>query len=544
MKEKKTNVLIFLTDQQRYDTIAAGGYPHMITPNLDRLAQEGVMYENAYSSNPVCMPARHDLITGFPANVHGYFSNRNAQRIKDYSIPTIARIFSDQNYRTVAVGKMHFSPPREHHGFGHMFSMEELPDIRQDDDYLMYLEKCGMKEIQNPHGVRPHIYHIPQISCQDEAHHGTSWVAETAISWLKENRENPFFMICGFIQPHPPWNIPQTCKEWYEGRELPEPIPVSRLPYEEEARGEWFGDNDSPKQKKKIRQAYYTAITMIDKYVGEVVKYLRETAKLDDTLIIFTSDHGEMLQDKGYYSKELPYDSAARIPLIIRYPRKFPQGEVRTEFADLLDILPTCLDVCSIKYPYKERTLYGESLLLKKPRPYQFSATGNLPNRWVMCRNKNYKYVYYYMGGYEELYDLEKGEVDNLLSEGVTDYIKPIYLELKGRALEYEEKWGIAGGVKNGRFQVVPIQYVHPDVRGKFHFWANKQTQKFYEDREKCVARLNYEMEHALSDYPFSGVQVAGVFQDDEWEEQLSEEIKKYGGGKGKLNFLCQRKIK
>lgn len=543
MIKKKTNVLIFLTDQQRYDTVAAGGYPHMITPNLDRLAQEGVMYENAYSSNPVCMPARHDLITGFPATVHGYYSNRKAQRIKDYSIPTIARIFSDQDYRTVAIGKMHFSPPREHHGFDYMFSMEELPDIRQSDDYLMYLEKNEMEEIQNPHGVRPHIYHIPQISCQDEAHHGTSWVAETAINWIKENKENPFFMICGFIQPHPPWSIPAECKNWYEGIELPEPIPVSRLPYEEETRGEWFGDKDSSKQKKKIRQAYYTAITMIDKYIGKVVEYLREIEKLDDTLIIFTSDHGEMLQDKGYYSKELPYDSSARIPFIIRYPDKFPKGTIRTEFVDLLDILPTCLDVCGIKYPDKERTLYGESLVQGKARSYQFSSTGNLPERWVMCRNKKYKYVYYYLGGYEELYDMEKDEVENLILNGVADYLKPIYQELKEQTLEYEKKWGIADSVVNGKFRVFPMRYVHPQLRGKFHFWANKQTQEFYEDREKCVERLNYEMEYALSDYQFSGVQLSEVFKDQEWEEQLSEQIKNYGKGKGNLNFLCHHKI-
>lgn len=529
MMKKKPNVLIFLTDQQRYDTIAENGYPYMITPNLDHLAQEGVIYENAYSSNPVCMPARHDLITGYPASVHGYFSNRSKQRIKDYSIPTIARIFSDQDYRTVAVGKMHFSPPREHHGFDYMFSMEELPNTRQEDDYLMYLEKNGLGEIQNPHGVRPHIYHIPQISCQDEAHHGTSWVAETAIKWLKENKENPFFMVCGFIQPHPPWNIPVSCNDWYEGKELPDTIPISRLPFEDESKREWFGDNDSPEQKLKIRQAYYSAITMVDKYVGKIIDYLRETAKLDDTLIIFTSDHGEMLQDKGYYSKELPYDSASKIPLIIRYPKKFPKGEMRTEFADLLDILPTCLDVCSIKYPDKERTLYGKSLVRRIAREYQFCASGDLPRRWVMCRNKRYKYVYYYMGGYEELYDMEEDEVKNLIREGVTDYLEPYYVELKGQALEYEKKWGIVGGVKNGVFQTVPIQYVHPDERGKFHFWANRQTQKFYEDKEKRVERLNYEMEYALSNYFFSGVHLEEVFKDEEWKKQLNEQVKIYG---------------
>ena len=158
----KPNILILLSDQQRFDTIGRAGFSHMITPNLDNMATEGTLYCNAYSGNPVCMPARHELITGFPARMHGYYANNEKQSIRDYSVPTLARIFSRNDYRTVAVGKMHFSPSREHHGFEEMYLMEELPKVRQRDQYATYLEEEGLGHIQNPHGVRPHIYHNPK----------------------------------------------------------------------------------------------------------------------------------------------------------------------------------------------------------------------------------------------------------------------------------------------------------------------------------------------------------------------------------------------
>ena len=138
---RKTNVLLLLSDQQRYDTINAAGFPHMRTPNLDRLAREGVLFEQCHSTNPVCMACRHDLITGRPGRDHGYYTNLEDKPIDHYDTPTLPRIFSENGYRTAAVGKMHFYPAREHHGFGEMYLMEELPRRRQDDQYAMYLKE-------------------------------------------------------------------------------------------------------------------------------------------------------------------------------------------------------------------------------------------------------------------------------------------------------------------------------------------------------------------------------------------------------------------
>lgn len=538
----KTNVLIILSDQQRYDTVHYGGFEYMITPELDCLAQDGEYCTHAYSGNPVCMPARHDLITGFPARVHGYYGNAEGRSIKDYSTPTIARIFSRAGYRTAAIGKMHFSPAREHHGFGEMRLMEELPKQRQNDEYLMYLEKNGLGNIQNPHGVRPHIYHIPQEAQQPDEFHGSKWVADETIQWLEENEEQPFMVMCGFIQPHPPWNIPKEWDELYNDKVIPKAIEKSRLPFENSEKGQWFGDEDTEEQKEKIRKAYYTAVSMVDKNVGRIINYLKETGKYEDTLIIYTSDHGEMLQDKGYYSKELPYDSAVRVPLIVKYPKTYNKKGMREDFVDLLDILPTCLEVCNLEYPNEEKELFGKSLLSSGEKQYQLAATGTLPLRWVMCCNKEYKYIYHYMGGYEELYFMEQPEIENLMLRPLTAEQKIQYEELKKQAVAYEEKWGIEGGVKDGEFTEVPVEIVNPSVRGKYHFWSNSQMQKFFEsDKYDRGQILEEEMKRALCNLEKSGIELREVFNEKEWKDQFIECYQNYTRKKDIPSFLFKK---
>lgn len=158
-------------------------------------------------------------------------------------------------------------------------------------------------------------------------------------------------------------------------------------------------------------------------YIKEFLRYLEEQEKaiitidaelersgqFDNTLVIFTSDHGEMLQDKGYYSKELAYEGSVRIPLIVRLPGQLEGGRHVAGFVDTFDILPTCLDACGLVYPDGE--MRGKSLLklaIQTERKLQCSSSGLGYRRWVMCRNERFKYVYHYNGGYEELFDMRK----------------------------------------------------------------------------------------------------------------------------------------
>lgn len=522
----KPNVLIFLIDQQRFDTIKAAGYDHMITPNLDKLASESCLYTHAHTHNPVCMPARHDLLLGMPASAHGYFANRGGAPIKDYSIPTLPRLFSEAGYRTAAIGKMHFAPKTMHHGYGEMYLMEELPKHRQDDAYASYLKTEGYQDVMNLHGVRPLIYHEPQESQMPMEHYETSWLKNRTIEWLDENDNNPFMLCVGYIKPHPPWDIPASYQGIYKDKDLPEPSNRSRQFPANPEENPWFGDMDDQDHKRAIREAYFTSITMVDDSVGQIIEHLRQTKQLDNTLIIYTSDHGEMLQDKGYYSKNMPYDSAVRVPMIVRYPDRFEPGSRSDQFVDLLDILPTCLDVAGIKYPDNGHDLYGESLCAKSPvknRDTIITANGFLGNRrWVSARNKQFKYIYWHNGGTEELYDLVKDpkEVYNCMDD---HYGSLVHESLRQAVTDYEINYGPEGAVVNDVLAEMPAEPWEPWIGSKYPIWLNSQFQHFYKGNRK--EQFAKELVKALGRDVKKGYD---TLDNDYWQGIFKEGLKGY----------------
>lgn len=456
---KKPNILLITTDQQRYDTICAMGYEHMITPNLDQIAREGCCYPNAYSPNPACLPARHNIITGLPAKFHGFDDNyfdKNARTIP-HALPTFAQILSDSGYDTIAVGKMHFQPCRRHNGFTKMELMEEIPRHLEDDEYAIYLREKGYKDIQSIHGVRHVLYMMPQRSLLPEEYHGSSWVAERSIHHLKQNDgKRPFMLWSSFIAPHPPLDVPEKWADLYKDVKLPSVkktiTPISELAEEQRD----TTDYPSEKYLQRARELYMAAISFVDYNIGKIIQQLKDMGEYDNTLIIFTSDHGELLGDYGTYQKFLPYDGSARIPFIARYPERIEAGSKDERFVDLNDLLPTFLDVAKVTYPNPE-ILPGESILVKhgaKDRTVQYLEYSHGNKRWVSIRNRRYKYNYYYGGAKEELFDMlqDPDETKNLLFENSSYGIRNIADELKEQLIAYEKKYGLDGCVENNQF--------------------------------------------------------------------------------------------
>ncbi len=471
----RPNFLILFPDQQRHDTIAAAGFPHMKTPNLDRLAREGCLFDNAYSPNPVCVPARHYLMTGTTGRDHGYFHNISAP-IADEGIPTLPQILSDHGYTTCAVGKMHFLPPRRHHGFDEMHLMEELPHFREEDAYAEYLAAQGRGDVQNLHGVRPYVYHTPQRALVPWEHHGENWVGRRAVEFLKQNGTRPFFLMCGWVKPHPPWDTPPDWEGRYAGRPLPEPWPRARdFPYESEPSA-WYGDFDPPAKRRAVQEAYYTAISMIDHHVGRVLDHLDSTGLASNTLVVFTSDHGEMLYDRGFFQKQLPYESSVRVPFVARFPDRLPAGATDDRFVDLLDLAPTIWDAAGVALPAGPYP--GESLLATAPRrdrEHVVAESGVGAGRWVMVRNRRHKLIHWFNGGHEELYDTvaDPGEQHNLLAAGPAP--AGVVADLRTRLLAAEAERGPAGSVVDGVLQDHPAKVIGPPGMGKYPLWAHRQ---------------------------------------------------------------------
>ncbi len=465
-KADKPNILLLMTDQQRFDTIQAAGYSHMHTPNLDRLVNEGCLYTQAYTPNPICLPARHNVLTGLPARYHGFPDNM-PNPITRTELPTLPRILADNGYDTQVIGKMHFRPARRHNGFNQMELMEELPNTREEDEYALYLKDVDWGHVQNIHGVRNLLYMLPQRSLIPPEHHGTKWVGDRTIDYLQANcGRQPFFLWTSWIAPHPPFDITAEFADLYQDVDLPEPheakTPLAALTQE----NAMLGDIPNPQVLRRMREVYYAAISMVDEQVGRILDALEETGQLDNTLIIFTTDHGELLGDYGLYQKWNPYDSCARIPFIVRYPQKLAPGSVCDSFVDLNDILPTVLDLVELDYP-ADYPLPGESLFAETPtkdREWQYVEYAEGNRRWISIRNKTHKYNYYYGGGFEQLFDMaaDPHETTNLLYDQYPPEIEQIRVELRAKLLEYEREWGLAGYVDANDLKVGEPYQPHP----------------------------------------------------------------------------------
>ncbi|QDU71522.1 sulfatase family protein [Mucisphaera calidilacus] len=357
------NILLIMTDQQRHDTIGALGNAMIRTPNLDRLCDEGVAFRKAYTPCPVCVAARCALLTGVAPHVSGCVDNMPQPQ----QTASFVNHLADAGYQTHGAGKMHFSPdPLRSWGFDSRDVSEEEEQAGDNDDFRGHVAAAGYGHVLEPHGLRSEFYYLPQPSQLPTRHHHTAWVVDRSLDFLAErDRDRPFFLMTSFIKPHPPFESPEPWSRLYRVPEMPLPF----VP--EESRELWSYWNQVQNRYKYTdggddhylarmrRAAYYGCISFIDQQVGRLLEALGDD--LDDTLILFCSDHGELLGDYGCYGKRSMLDASARVPLIARWPQRLPPGEVVDRPATLLDIAPTAFDAAGLRdhKPSPE----GESLI-------------------------------------------------------------------------------------------------------------------------------------------------------------------------------------
>jgi|YNPNPStandDraft_1061719.scaffolds.fasta_scaffold28005_2 arylsulfatase len=347
------NILLLFTDQQRADTLHAAGNPLIVTPHLDRLAREGVLFTSAYTPSPVCVPARCSLIYGqYP---HRTGCTDNGDPMPD-DRPSLMQVLTEAGYRTHGIGKMHFSPDLQAlRGFQTREYQEELRARVEEDDYLRFLHANGFEHVYDPMGCRGEMYYIPQPAQVPARLHATQWVGDRAVEFIREvGRSQPFFLFVSFIHPHPPFSPPTPWNKLYRGPLMPLP----KRPEQCEALQTYmnrfqnrykYRDNGLDNNLLRVMKAYYYAcISFVDFQIGRILAALEERGQLDDTLILFTSDHGEFLGDYNCFGKRSMLDAAARIPLIVRYPQRFPSGRCCDTPASLVDVMPTFLSAAGL----------------------------------------------------------------------------------------------------------------------------------------------------------------------------------------------------
>jgi arylsulfatase len=366
--KRQPNIVFVMTDQQRYDTIAALGFPYMTTPNLDRLVEEGVSFSRMYVTSPSCAPSRASLFTGLYSQSHGVLRNDEVWRW------TWVELLAKAGYHCVNVGKMHTHPFEQSFGFHERHVVEnkdrahpklpffldnwdkalwirgvEKPDRRSYRRRADYNERLGAFEWELP----------PEL-------HPDNFTGNLAIHWLDVwNGTKPFFLQLGLPGPHPPYDPTPDALALYGDRELPLPIwdprdLASQPKALRDLREEHFSsDHDaivhlsepSAEQTRRQRQHYFANVTMIDTIVGNLVKALERRGVLNDTVIVFTSDHGDCLNDHGHSQKWTMYEPSVHVPALIWSPGLGIASRSNDSPVSLMDLGPTVLELAGVSPP-------------------------------------------------------------------------------------------------------------------------------------------------------------------------------------------------
>ena len=407
----RPNVLFVMTDQQRGDCLGVEDHPCLLTPTMDSLAHHGTRFRHAYTTCPVCIPARRSLMTGTFPSTHGLVGYRDGQ---PWDAPTtLPTAFRDAGYQTAIVGRnMHLSPRRKRYGFEEMV----ISTGKETGDYEQFLARqmpeggggyYGSGVMHNDWTARP--WHL------DEHLHRTNWTVNQALDFLQRRRDPscPYFLTVSFIAPHPPLHPPAPYFERYLRTGVPDPVigtwadpppdgitarspNASRVNLEGEA-------------LRAARAAYFGLINHVD---DQLRRILNGVTGIDTqhTIIVFTSDHGEMLGDHYRWRKSQPYEPAARIPYLIRLPDewKTSRGQAIDEAVCLEDLMPTLLELCGIRVP---DTVEGSSLVplltgdrTRLDRPYvPLEHSGG----WHALTDGTEKYVWRSDTGREQFFDLD-----------------------------------------------------------------------------------------------------------------------------------------
>jgi len=423
------NVLFVMTDQQRFDTIAALGHSHVSTPNHDRLVERGVSFTNAYSPAPVCVPARHTVRTGCDPITTGYLGNDNdssAAYLEDRCGPFLARRMGELGYRTFGVGKFHERPVGLDLGYDSRVTGD---DYAADYDVDKAVD-TGRTAAMNM---------LPQSCPLPPEKRKMSWIADRAVERIRgegdggDERDGggdgegdddaPFFGLVSFSKPHPGWNPSPPFDELYDPDTLPDAIREDReLDHRDEkipAQNYHFwksrADDTAAETIRAARAHYYGLVTQLDRELGRVLDAVEARDDAENTVICFFSDHGEMLGDHHGWGKTSFFEASARVPFLLSWPAELPAGERCEDLVSLTDLFGIATTAAGDQELRNGVDVLGSLTGDAEPRerlfgyhetPRKTDAFSILPNFTLMVREGDWKYVYAANGGREQLFDV------------------------------------------------------------------------------------------------------------------------------------------
>lgn len=432
---KQPNVILIMTDQQRWDTLscAKGGWAP--TPNIDRLANEGVNFEQCYCASPSCVPSRASFF-----NLK-YPSQLNVMKNGDSWSTSWVEQFKNAGYRTLNIGKMHTQPLDSPCGFNQRFIVENKDRFfapRFYDDWDKHLKQRGIKAPNRNSYKQRDDYEMAMGAFLWELPTELHWdyfVSQTAQWVIEEHDDKPLFMQIGFPGPHTPYDPPEEylqfvdqnkipfAESYDENNDIPPHLDYRQIMLKGNHGGVRWHAHPDKKQQLKLRTYYAENVAMIDEQVGKIIKTLDKKGLLEDSIVIFTSDHGDTLADHGQIQKWTMYDCITRVPAIVWAPGILPKGQRVNTLIQQMDLVPMIFDLAGLKLDDIGEARSAMDVVENNNvgREVVFSEHGRcnmLPNieKMIMVRTKLWKLVDYPNRDYGELYDLEKdpGEMFNL----------------------------------------------------------------------------------------------------------------------------------
>ncbi len=384
---KRPNIVFVFADQMRGQAMGCMGNTQVITPHLDQLASEGLLVTNAISCQPVCSPYRAQLLTGRYGHATGVIYN-------DIRLPDSEVVFSElmkgQGYTTGYIGKWHLS--------GNRANPVDAKSRRGWDFWAV--RNCSHRHLTPEYWLNDDKESIKVPGWEPDVQ------TDLAVQFIKKNSQVPFCLFLSFGPPHNPYKAPEKYVEMYRDKTL-----VDRP--------------NVPKANTERLREYYAMTTSLDHCVGRISDALDEAGVSEDTIVVFTSDHGDMLGSQGHRLKQRPWEESINIPFIIRHPRKIKGGQRRDWIVSSVDVMPTLLGLCDVSIPSEVQgqdyssTFVGES---REERDAAFlfnvHAGAGPGTDWRGIRTKAWTYAYHVSGDWV-LYDLKNDpyQLNNLIND-------------------------------------------------------------------------------------------------------------------------------
>ena len=415
-KQEQPNVLLIMVDDLNDWVGAFGGNQQAITPNIDALAEKGVVFKNAYCSAPLCNPSRTSILTGYKPSTTGVYGNNEVFREMEgfKSTVTLPQYFEQNGYETAAAGKIFHNArgggkePKEGSDPG-SFQQEKIgnagtvyPDAKDRHSHGLNLKKHGVK------GSFLRSFDWAATDTKDQDNNDFK-SAQYCADFITQEHTKPFFVACGIFKPHLPWYVPKKYFDMYNLDDIKLPVvlendlsDVGKMGNNMAKKGVHASLLETNKWKEAVR-AYLANISFADACVGHLVNTLQNSAYADNTIIVLMGDHGWHLGEKEHWSKNVLWERAAKTPLLIVDPRSKNVG-VSTKIVSLLDVYPTLVDIANLP---KKKDLEGNSLaalLSNTNANWNYTALTSKAKDMHSLRNNDYRYTVY-SDGFEELYN-------------------------------------------------------------------------------------------------------------------------------------------